>query len=650
MTWLTSLPAAVLVISGLALALLVAAGGRLAVRALIPAADREGAHTIAAPLMPALGAVFALLMGLTLASEIGFLASAQGIVSSEAADASRLAWAATNPGVDSEPIQSALLGYLQAVRAHEWSGSTAATGDDPATTHAIASLETAVRTQAARPALGTPASTELLASLDALTSDRRARLAAASHQLPALFVAVLLLTGVALIVNTAALTLRSGRRAALLVGGLAAVIGLSLALLFALGTPWRGSITVSGQPIDAVVRDLDIGYFHPLSRPTHGASAMLVPLLGGLAVAAGERYGRRVKQHVRFCSATDGVRLAYAVHGSGTPLVRVATWLSHLELDWESPVWRHWLKGLGERHTVVRYDERGCGLSDTEIGDPSVDVWVGDLETVVDAVGLERFALLGISQGAAIAVAYAARHPGRVSDLVLYGGYARGRRFRGEAEEEDAIVAAIRAGWTAPNPAFRRMFSMLFLPNGTAEQMAWHEDLLRRSTTAEAATRLYRARGGVNVCELAPRVRARTLIMHAQDDRVVPVEESRLLAALIPDAHFVLLESANHILLEQEPAWDVFRSEIEAFLGPDTQPSLPMAVPHLSERELEVLELVSEGLTNEAIADRLCLSVRTVERHLTNIYAKLHVSGKAGRAAAAALFVQLHRPPRFSAR
>ncbi|HEV2933727.1 MAG TPA: hypothetical protein VGY96_11405 [Streptosporangiaceae bacterium] len=263
MTWLTSLPAAVLVVSGLALALLVAIAGRLAVRALIPAAEREGAHAVAAPLMPALGAVFALLMGLTLASEASFLASAQGIVSNEAADASRLAWAATSPGVDSAPIQSALLGYLRATRAYEWQGSNAAEGNDPATVRAIANLESAVRTQAARPALGTPTSTELLAALDALTNDRRARLAAASHQLPVLYVVVLAVSGAALIVNAAALTLRSGWRAALLVGGLSAVVGLALALLFALGTPWRGPITVSGQPIDTVVQDLNAGYFHP---------------------------------------------------------------------------------------------------------------------------------------------------------------------------------------------------------------------------------------------------------------------------------------------------------------------------------------------------------------------------------------------------
>ena len=270
MTWLTSLPAAVLVAGGLAFAALVAVGGRLAVRALVPAAEHDAAYTIAAPLMPALGALFALFMGLTLASEAGLLASAQSIVGNEAADASRLAWAATGPGVTPAPIQSALLGYLRATRAYEWHGNSAANGDDPATAHAIASLENAVRAQAARPALGTPASTELLASLDALTNDRRARLAAASHQLPALYVAVLLLTGAALIVNATTLTLRTGWRSALLIGGLAAVIGLSLALLFALGTPWRGAITVSGQPIDAVVHDLNTGYFHPLPQPTRG--------------------------------------------------------------------------------------------------------------------------------------------------------------------------------------------------------------------------------------------------------------------------------------------------------------------------------------------------------------------------------------------
>jgi hypothetical protein len=261
MIWLTSLPAPVLVVGGLAAALLVAVGSRLAVRALIPTAERDGAYTVATPLMPALGAVFALLMALTLASEAGLLASAQGIVGNEAADASRLAWAATSAGVNSAPIQSALLGYLQATRANEWHGNNAADGDDPATANALANLEDTVRTQAARSALGTPTSSELLSSLDALTNDRRARLAAASHVLPVLYVVVLALSAAALLANAAALTVRSGRRATVLVGGLVVVIGLSMALLFALGTPWRGSITVSGQPIDAVVHDLNAGYF-----------------------------------------------------------------------------------------------------------------------------------------------------------------------------------------------------------------------------------------------------------------------------------------------------------------------------------------------------------------------------------------------------
>jgi pimeloyl-ACP methyl ester carboxylesterase/DNA-binding CsgD family transcriptional regulator len=348
---------------------------------------------------------------------------------------------------------------------------------------------------------------------------------------------------------------------------------------------------------------------------------------------------------IRFCTAPDGVRLAYSMHGHGPPLVRVATWLTHLELDWASPVWRHWLDRLGESHTVVRYDERGCGLSDAALGEPSVETWVGDLEAVVGATGLDRFALLGVSQGAAIAVTYAARHPERISDLVLYGGYARGRRLRGQREQEDALVAAIRAGWTTEDPAFRHVFSMLFLPHGTPAQLAWYDELLRTTTSADAAVRLFEARGAVDVAGTAPGVSARTLVIHARADRVVPVEEGRLLATLIPDARLVVLDSANHILLADEPAWEQFVSALRGFLGPPGVPAPATPAAELSSRELEVLELVAAGLTNEAIAQRLSLSVRTVERHLSNVYAKLRLSGKAARAAAAVSFIKLRTSP-----
>jgi pimeloyl-ACP methyl ester carboxylesterase/DNA-binding CsgD family transcriptional regulator len=343
---------------------------------------------------------------------------------------------------------------------------------------------------------------------------------------------------------------------------------------------------------------------------------------------------------IRFCTAPDGARIAYAVHGKGPPLVRVATWLTHLELDWASPIWRHWLARLGGSHTVLRYDERGCGLSGLGAGELSVETWVGDLETVIDAAELERFALLGVSQGAAIAVAYAARHPARVSDLVLYGGYARGRRLRGQAEEEEALIAAIRAGWASDEPAYRHLFSMLFLPNGTPEQMSWYDELLRMTTTADAAVGLFRARGAVDVVDAARAVAVRTLVIHAREDRVVPVEEGRLLASLIPGARLVVLDSANHILLSDEAAWEQFLHELREFLGTSIAPAALRTLDGLSPRELEVLGLVAAGLTNEAIADRLVLSVRTVERHLSTIYAKLRLSGKAARAAAAVAFIE----------
>jgi hypothetical protein len=262
MIWLTSQSVALLVVVCLVVAGLVAVVVRWAVRALVPPSEREGAVAIAAPLMSALGAAFAVLVALTLANEASYLASAQAIVSSESADASRLAWAATTQRVDTASIHAALLAYLRATRTYEWHGSSAASGDDPATSAALANLERVVRTQAARPVLGTPTSTELLAALDALTTDRRNRLAAASRELPGLYVITLAVTGAALIANATVLTIRAKRRSAGLVGGLTVVIGLSMALLFALGNPWRGPIVVSAQPIDGIINDLTTGYFH----------------------------------------------------------------------------------------------------------------------------------------------------------------------------------------------------------------------------------------------------------------------------------------------------------------------------------------------------------------------------------------------------
>jgi pimeloyl-ACP methyl ester carboxylesterase/DNA-binding CsgD family transcriptional regulator len=356
-----------------------------------------------------------------------------------------------------------------------------------------------------------------------------------------------------------------------------------------------------------------------------------------------------VTQKVSFCTAPDGVRIAYAVHGSGPPLVRTATWLTHLEFDWESPVWRHWLVGLGERHTLLRYDERGCGLSDRDVEDVSFEARVADFETVIDATGFEQIALLGLSQGGPVAIAYAARHPERVSKLVLFATYARGRLMRDPSptarEQAELMISLIRMGWAQNEPAFRRLFTTLFIPEATPEQMEWFDDLQRATTEPETAVRIRHARNHDDVTREATAVTSPTLVLHPTKDALVPFAEGRLLATLVPGARFVPLDSPNHILLADEPAWERFRAELHAFLGADQRPAGD-GLPELSPRERDVLALVADGLSNEQIAARLHLSVRTVERHLSNIYVKLRVSGKAARAAAAARFSRSGEPIR----
>ena len=349
-----------------------------------------------------------------------------------------------------------------------------------------------------------------------------------------------------------------------------------------------------------------------------------------------------LKHETRFCTSPDGVGLAYAVEGEGPPLVKAGNWMTHLEYDRESPVWRHWVRDLSRGHTLVRYDERGCGLSDRQFdGTPTLDSYVGDLAAVVDAAGLERFALFGVSGGGPTAVEYAVRNPERVSHLVLYGTYTRGRYKRSEPETEKSrlMIDLMRVGWGGAVPAFRQVFTGFFIPSAGEEQKRWYDEMQQVSSSGEMAARLWLSNACLDISDTARRVTQPALVMHARQDLAVPYDEGRRLASLLPDARFVTLESNNHILQDGEPAWDAFLAEVRAFLGDGEQePAMAADLSELSEREREVLELVAAGMSNEEIAERLFLSTRTVERHLSNVYAKLRLSGKSARAAAAARF------------
>ena len=337
----------------------------------------------------------------------------------------------------------------------------------------------------------------------------------------------------------------------------------------------------------------------------------------------------REHQKLRFCTSYDGVRLAYATVGNGPRLVKAANWLSHIEFDWRSPIWRHWIEAFAHRHTFVRYDTRGCGLSDRNPAEISFESWIHDLEAVVDATGLERFPLLGISQGGAIAAAYAIRHPERVSQLVLYGAFARGRLNRGKGQagiDETLLMTKLfELGWGTNNRAFRQVFANQFLPEGTSELIEAYDELQRESASASDAVRILQTSSQIDVTGLAPRISCPTLVLHARDDARIPFEEGRLFASLIPGARFVPLASRNHILLESEPAWKHFLEEVEAFLIPVQGDS---AFAGLTGRERELLEFLARGLDNHQIAAHLDLSEKTVRNMVSSIFDKLGVESR----------------------
>jgi pimeloyl-ACP methyl ester carboxylesterase/DNA-binding CsgD family transcriptional regulator len=338
----------------------------------------------------------------------------------------------------------------------------------------------------------------------------------------------------------------------------------------------------------------------------------------------------RLGQHIRFCKSRDGAQIAMAAIGRGPPLLRTAHWLSHVEHDARSPVWTHWLEELSRDHTYIRYDQRGCGLSDRSPPSTSFEAWIEDLEAVVAAQGLKKFPLFGMSQGGAIAIAYAARFPEKVSHLVLFGAYARGALRRNitdqQREEAETLLKLIQLGWGRDNPAFRQVFTSQFIPDGTREQHQYFNDLERISASPESAVAIVETLYRLDVSAEAASLRVPTLVMHSRNDARVPFEEGRQLAALIPSARFVPLEGRNHVLLPDEPAWALFLDEFRSFLGDAGGRSNGLHKAGLTASEHEVLALIARGLDNGVIAGKLAKSEKTVRNQVSSIFSKLAVS------------------------
>lgn len=307
-----------------------------------------------------------------------------------------------------------------------------------------------------------------------------------------------------------------------------------------------------------------------LKRGAEVASALnddAADAIKGDSVGAGQAWLQR--QRLKFCAAEDGVRIAYAQVGAGPPLVKAANWLSHLELDWDSPAWSPLFQELARDHTFIRYDERGNGLSDWEVDDLTFEAFVRDLETVVEASGVDRFPLLGISQGGAVAIAYAARFPERVSHLVLWGAYAAGWRLSASPEttaEREAVITLVRHGWGRDDPAYRQIFSRTFMPSATAQEIDWFNEFQRRTASPENAARFLEVFSRLDVRDQLAKVQAPTLVLHARGDRRIPMASAIEIAAGIPGAEFIALDSDNHVLLGREPASTAFVAHVRAFL------------------------------------------------------------------------------------
>lgn len=330
---------------------------------------------------------------------------------------------------------------------------------------------------------------------------------------------------------------------------------------------------------------------------------------------------------IRFCSAADGAKIAYAKEGTGPPLVRAAFYLNHLEHDWDCAVWKPYLQLLSRRHTFFRHDLRGFGLSDPDPGVMSLDAWVNDLEAVVDHAGLGRFALFAVCQGGPVAIEYAARHPERVSRLVLFGSFARGVMKRSpspaEIEELKVMRQLIELGWGRDNEAFQQVWSALFQPRSTPERLRSLALLQSRSASSDRVLQLLRTIATIDVTESARRIQCPTLVMHPKRSRAAPFEEGRILASLIADARLIPLDSENHVLTEDEPAWSQFVDELERFM-----PRGSVDFATLSAREHEILAHIAQGLDNAQIAARLGLSEKTVKNHITRVFSKLEVENR----------------------